>query len=330
MLYFIALLPIAFYLLAIKAMDGFALAGWKRMSWYFLWGVASCILGLFFTSYIWRHDDWTIPLLEEILKCLPLVWAMLRRRSAFLVEALIYGTAIGAGFAFVENILYIFYNTDFTVGDAIIRGFGTALLHMGCTALTASLALVISRVTLMNPKIIQYSLTVLCILPPFVIHYVYNLFLLPEFLQLVSVVAIMLIFFMLTYELDCKLIHKWLDLCINNDIALLNAMRAGKLQETEAGKYLIGVKERFRPEVFFDICVFMGLYLEMTIAAKSRMILNEAGVDMPLSDEEKKANADKLTELNALKQNIGVAGLMVLRPIVSIKATDEWVLEEML
>ena len=115
-----------------------------------------------------------------------------------------------------------------------------------------------------------------------------------------------------------------------NDISLLASIREEDLKDTSVGEYLMEMRRKFQPEDFFDICAYLGLYLEMSIAAKSRMILKEAGMAVPISPESHQANLDKLTELKALRKNIGISGLMVLCPVINEKAVDEWVMGELL
>ncbi|MCQ2167436.1 MAG: PrsW family glutamic-type intramembrane protease [Bacteroidales bacterium] len=118
LLYVIALLPILVYVLVVKAMDGFSLASWKRLFPSFVWGM-SCCGTLFFVAKATGYENPVLStFLEEFLKCIPLVWAICRKRVAFLAEALIYGTAIGAGFAFLENIVYMTLLPGFSLGDA--------------------------------------------------------------------------------------------------------------------------------------------------------------------------------------------------------------------
>lgn len=330
MLYLIAILPIIVYVVIIKAMDGFSIASWSRMLVWFLWGFATCGGLLLYSRWTGRDLGWYAPLVEEFLKAFPLVLAVCRKKVAFFSEALIYGTAIGAGFAFLENIIYVAFLPDFSLGDAILRGFGTAVLHMGCTALYTTLAIVVTRWLADKPQPLVVTVAFLSIIPSFAIHYLYNQFLLPEFLQLAIVILVMMGLFVLIYDIDGRLIHKWLDTCISNDVSLLASMKAGHLKETSAGRYLLEMRRKFQPEVFFDICTYLGLYLEMSIAAKSRMIMKEAGLDLPLSEREHQDNVDKMTELKALRGSIGLAGLMALKPVIDEKAVDSWVLDELL
>lgn len=330
MLYLIALLPIIVYVVIIKAMDGFSIASWKRILAWFVWGFVTCGGLLLYSRWTGRDLGWYAPLVEEFLKALPLVIAVCRKKVVFFSESLIYGTAIGAGFAFLENVIYVAVLPGFTLGDAILRGFGTAVLHMGCTALYTTLAIIITRILAGKPHWLMTCVAFFSILPSFVIHYYYNQFLLPEFLQLALVILVMMGLFVVIYDIDGKLIHKWLDTCISNDVSLLASMKAGHLKETSAGRYLLDMRKKFQPEVFFDICTYLGLYLEMSIAAKSRMIMKEAGIEMPVGEAEHQRNTDNMAELKSLRNNIGLSGLMCLKPIIDEKAVDSWVLDELL
>jgi len=327
--YLISLLPIILYFLFIKGMDGFSLSKWSKVAECFVWGLVSCVICLAIVSLFSLPDSIFFPVAEEIIKALPLVVIIHRKRSTFFLEILTYGAAIGAGFAFLENILYAYFQ-PITLGDAIIRGLGTSLLHIGCTALYGSMALVFFRMSKGKRKAFRRTMTGIAILPPIAIHLLYNLFLLPEYIQMILSIAVFIAMFIWINAMDEKMIHQWLDLCIANDIALYKSIKEGKLASSNAGEYLMTIKEKFSPEVFFDILVFLGLYLEMSIAAKSRMILKEAGLDTPLSPQEHKANSDKVAEVKVLRKSIGKTAVKLLRPLVSIKDTDVWVMQQLL
>jgi len=270
------------------------------------------------------------PFVEELIKCLPFLFYIGRKKVAFLTESVVYGAAVGAGFSFLENILYVVLSQEFTIGDAILRGFGTALLHIGCTALFATTAMMISRVTVDKSQAVKVFCELVCIIPAGIIHALYNQFLLPEFLQLLLTVLVIAGLIYYFFTLDEKLITRWLDSCISNDIALYTAIRQGHLRETNAGQYLLDVKSKFQPEVFFDILMYLSLYLEISIAAKSRMLMREAGIDMDLSYEEKAADKAKYAEFQALRSSIGATGLYILGPIVKEKTVDDWIVKELM
>ena len=74
------------------------------------------------------------PITEEILKAVPiLIYATLvsdKRESLFTVAM-----STGVGFAVLENAYYLFTHPAFNMLDAIIRAFGTGLMHGMCTLL---------------------------------------------------------------------------------------------------------------------------------------------------------------------------------------------------
>lgn len=332
MLYAISLFPILLYLLLIRSLDGFALSSIKKFMPAFVWGLIICAVLFGLAQLLKVELTWEIVIVEELLKYLPIAIVLYRHRISFFTETIIYGAAAGAGFATAENLFYVYFNSDmFTIGDSIIRGFGTSLLHIGCTALASSFGLVISKLVHHKiPKFAQFITIICALIPSLLIHFLYNLFLLPVFLQLILVVAVMIPLFIIINDIDNRIIHKWLDMCINNDIVLLAAMKEGKLKDTAAGQYLMSIKEKFQPEIFFDIWNYVCLFLELSIAAKSRMIMKEAGIDIPLDEKVHQENLEKIAEWKTLHKIIGPAATMALNPIISIKSADKWVIHELL
>ena len=74
------------------------------------------------------------PITEEILKALPiLIYATLvsdKRETLFTASM-----ATGIGFAVLENAYYLLNDSSFSMIDAVIRAFGTGLMHGMCTLL---------------------------------------------------------------------------------------------------------------------------------------------------------------------------------------------------
>jgi RsiW-degrading membrane proteinase PrsW (M82 family) len=75
------------------------------------------------------------PVIEEILKASFIIYTIRKKKIGFMVDAAIYGFAIGAGFAFIENIYYLNVIESSNIFLWIIRGFGTAVMHGGTTAI---------------------------------------------------------------------------------------------------------------------------------------------------------------------------------------------------
>jgi RsiW-degrading membrane proteinase PrsW (M82 family) len=74
------------------------------------------------------------PITEEILKALPIfIYAMMisdKRETLFTASM-----ATGIGFAVLENAFYLLNDPSFNMIDAVIRAFGTGLMHGMCTLL---------------------------------------------------------------------------------------------------------------------------------------------------------------------------------------------------
>jgi RsiW-degrading membrane proteinase PrsW (M82 family) len=74
------------------------------------------------------------PITEEILKALPVfIYAIMisdKRETLFTASM-----ATGIGFAVLENAFYLLNDSSFNMIDAIIRAFGTGLMHGMCTLL---------------------------------------------------------------------------------------------------------------------------------------------------------------------------------------------------
>ena len=336
--YLSALLPIALYVIVMRAFDAFTMVRWRSILLWLVWGVLSAflILGLGWLTAQLNDGStlikgWISQLTEELIKILPLALLIQRSKVAFLAETMLYGVAIGGGFALVENPIYLNAFTDMTTATALVRGFGTTLMHMGCTALAASLML--SAMMLMaqtvgkgRRRMLSAMLTWLMLLPSMGIHIAHNILSLNP---MTKAIALMIAFFMLFYLLSWvneRLIVQWLDISINDDIKLIAALQEGRLEETKAGQYLCSLRQRFEPLVFFDMTTYVLLYLQLLITAKSRMMLHDAGLDMPLSDKEKQKHHEQLVELHTIANRIPRMAHQLLQPLIHASDQNRWAL----
>ncbi len=104
---------------------------------YFVNGYLIGIAGIDVTAY----SHYVSPVIEELGKALVIVILIRAHRIGFLVDAAIFGFAVGTGFAIVENIYYQHLIPDAGLGIWIVRGFGTAIMHGGATAIFAMMGL---------------------------------------------------------------------------------------------------------------------------------------------------------------------------------------------
>lgn len=311
----LSLLPIAVYILILKMLDSFSLARWKTLLAGIGYGALCCGALWYLVSSVLPLGSAT-PLVEELLKGGFAAYLICSKRIRFMPEALIYGAAAGAGFSLVENIIYLYSQPGMMAGTAIVRGFGCAILHMGCSALMATLLIILfkSRLHLVSSITISF-------IPSVLIHYAYNLSQENSLAQPMALMAIavvlLLALFVLLFSYGDKMIFRWMDHSINVDIQTLSAIRSGHFSSTRAGQYLLEVKDQFKPECFFDMICYVQLFLELKIEKQSYMLLCQAGFDGEAMGKTLGEHQAKKAELKSLKKSIGLTGMHVLSPLVS-------------
>ena len=318
----VSVIPLLLYLLVLKSLDSFRIVHWRWLVVCMAVGCGSCLVAWAFSEMSAALAvPFYAPLIEEILKALVALCAMRLFRIVFFAEALCYGAAIGAGFSLVENIIYIYFSPDMLFATALFRGLGTSMLHIGCS----SLFLVLWLLAKNNSWKSVFRLW--GILPCMLIHALYNLHHFQPLVQMVAVVVIFLVIFLCVSNYNEKCIGKWLDQSMMYDIDLLSAIKDGTLPDTKAGQYLMSVKEQFDSYVFLDMICYVQLYLELTITAKSRMMLRESGLLDAESEDDKSQRTAMLKEFNTLRGNIGKMGEIILHPIVKMTAEDKKLIE---
>lgn len=322
----ISFIPILLYLIILKSLDSFKLVRWKNLSLCILFGILSCAVAYGINQLsIEINIPYYSPLMEEIIKALAALLLMRMFKIVFFAEALCYGAAIGGGFALLENLIYITFNPAMFPATAIFRGLVTSMLHIGCTALFLTLFLQTKDKLDVNKSShtpIQVTKQIATIFPSIIIHSLYNLQLFSPLVLLLLVISIFLIIFLFINNYNEKRIDSWLDRSLMYDSQLLAAIYKGKLTDTNTGKYLLSVKKQFDAEVFLDMICYIQVYLELTISAKSQIMLREAGLPTTETPEEATKRKSMVKEFYVLRSNIGKMGEMILSPIVKLSHED--------
>ena len=144
----ISILPVFFFLAALIFLDSYKLVRLRSIVQTIFVGGLVGVVCFFVTSWVLKRFDWDFdfyanyisPVLEESLKVGYLIVLMKKGKVGFMVDGAIYGFAIGAGFAAIENIDYLIALQNSNLFLWIIRGFGTAVMHGGTTCIFAILA----------------------------------------------------------------------------------------------------------------------------------------------------------------------------------------------
>ena len=257
------------------------------------------------------------PLTEELLKGLIVLALVRTHRIGFLVDAAIYGFAVGAGFALAENLYYLHLAAQAGMGTWIVRGFGTALMHGGTTALFAVMGLAcIERAA--HARLVH-------LLPGFVVavllHSGFNhLSHQPLLATLVTMLTLPPLQW-LVFERSERRLRDWLGQGFDADARLLELIGSDSFAASPPGRYLASLRRSLPGALLADALCYMRLYTELSLRAKGILMLRENGFESPPADEETRA---KFTELRYLEKSIGATGLRALRPVLKLRQRELW------
>jgi protease PrsW len=320
----ISILPVFAFLFGLNFLDSYKLVNLRRILTAVLAGAVvagACFSLRYFELEVMPLKGYWYPIIgapiiEEVLKSAYVAYLIRKSRIGFMVDAAIYGFAVGAGFALVENIIYVHYFNDKSLLLWTIRGFGTAMMHGGTTAIFGIMA----TTFLGRSSSRRWSLYIPGLILAIAIHSFYNLALFP--LMITTVVILLglpLLMTFIFYESE-KSLQNWLGHKLDADLQLMEMISSGRLVETKAGLYLRSLTNSFPPMVVGDMLSLLQISLELSAIAKGNLMRREAGI--PVDPDP--SLPDKFKEIAFLEKTIGVAGKMAVAPLLSQSSRDLW------
>ena len=256
------------------------------------------------------------PVVEETLKAAVLVALVRRRRVGFLVDAGIYGFAVGAGFALAENFHFWIARPDAGFAVWLVRGCGTAVMHAGTGAIIALAAKATAdrrggdRVMHWIPGV---GLAV-------VVHSVFNHFVLSPLLSAVGIAVLAPPIVVAVFQWAVRKTQGSLHRGFDADSELLGLILSGRVSDSPVGEYLKTLRERFRGEIVVDLLCYLRIRLELSLHLKGLLFLREAGF-APAPDPQ---IGEKLRELEFLEKSIGATGRLALAPFLADASLESW------
>ena len=335
----VALFPVVLYIFVVYTLDNFSLVGIRDLMLLVGAGLlaAAACFGLFrltdpFVSE--RVSDSLYPIMEEAVKALPLWWLARRKKIAFFIDSVICGAAVGGGFSILENVLYLLMG-NLGIGTALFRGLEVALIHMGCSAIVAvalmfTVRLLERRHARLPVKKSDITMSLFLFFVAAILHILHNYLHPDPLLQFVVVFGSLGGLLVWVYQYDGDMIHRWLDRGLDKQVALMMDIQQGLLGETKTGQFLLSVKENFPAEVYFDIICYVQLYIELAVAAKSRFMTREAGLDEPLDEATRNRYLEQYAEFKNLEKALGKSARMTVAPVVKFYPADRKALDELL
>jgi RsiW-degrading membrane proteinase PrsW (M82 family) len=320
----LALLPVLAFLLVLVFLDSFKLVSPRSVTQAILVGAACALVGLRLNGWLLDALDvsplafsrYVAPLTEEVLKAVYVAWLLRRGRVGFVVDGAILGFAVGAGFALVENVEYLWSLVDARVWLWVVRGFGTAVLHGATTAILATLTKVLSDRHPERP----FTTLLPGLLAALLIHSLFNHFPLPP----LAVTGILLLalppLLVFVFERSEEATRDWLGVGLDDEVDLLRSILTGEVAEGRVGSYLRSLKARFPGTVVADMLCLLRIQLELSIRAKGMLLAREAGFDLPAEGDVRA----RLEELRYLERSVGPVGLLAAKPILRRTSRDLW------
>ncbi|MBM4162256.1 MAG: PrsW family intramembrane metalloprotease [Ignavibacteria bacterium] len=322
--FLISVLPVLLFLAALVLLDSYKLVTLRSIIVAILFGVVSALAAWLVSLLLHGaieldaglYRRYGAPPLEEFLKSLYLLFLLRKGRVGFMVDAAIFGFAVGAGFSIVENVFYLQALSNSNLLVWIIRGFGTALMHGGTTAILAIISKTISDRTEafdLRTFLPGYAIAV-------VIHSLYNHFLFSAVLSTVLILVILPVAMTLVFQQSEHFLRRWLRVGFDTDQELLTVLTSGSLGESPVGAYVQSLQERFSPEAVVDMICYLRLHLELTIQAKGILLMREAGFEVPPAPDAQ----EKFAELHSLMKSIGQTGRLAILPFLHTSGRELW------
>src|SRR6187455_736771 len=321
----VALLPVIVFLAALLWLDSYKLLAPSSVVAVIGAGAVMAAVSYPLNAFLLGRLDmgllafsrYVSPLTEELLKGLVVLALVRMHRIGFLVDAAIYGFAVGAGFALAENLYYLHLAAEAGMGTWIVRGFGTALMHGGTTALFAVMGLArVERAA--HARIVHF-------VPGFVVavllHSGFNHL---GHLPLLATLATMLTLppaLLLVFERSERSLRAWLGQGFDADARLLELIGGGRFASSPPGRYLASLKRSLPGALLADALCYLRLYTELALRAKGVLMMREAGFEPPDVDDETRA---KFSELRYLEKSVGPTGLRALRPVLNMRRRELW------
>lgn len=332
---FIALAPVVLLLVVFDRLDAFNLISAREIA--ILLGVGGAAAAFSFLANLRVMDGFPIgfsafsryvsPIIEESLKAAPIIYLFARNRLGFKVDAAIAGFAVGAGFSLIENIWYLFTITEANVTAWLVRGFGTAIMHGGATAIFAMISHEMTE-RQAEASATHYRFNPLLFAPgllvAMVVHSLFNHF--PD--QPIVIMALTLLLAPATIFLALirsdHATQQWLAADRAAHEKMLADIRAGQFAGTERGEAIAAIATRLGDQAG-DARSYVELKTELVLRAEELIHAAQSGNAVAPSDED----AQKFAELDALEQRLGQTTLAALAAPLGFTRNDLWELSRL-
>jgi len=309
----VALVPALAFLIVLEQLDSFRLVSLRATCTALLAGAViagSCyFINQHLMDTLWVNlSDYMrfgSPIVEETAKACFVIYLFLHRRIAFLVDAAIMGLAVGTGFAIVENVYFLQAFDDAGLGVWIVRGFGTAIMHGGATAIFAVLAQSwTERHT--RDSALAYVAGLACAIA---LHALFNNLLSAPMIATAAVMTLVPMVLFAVFSKSEHRIHDWVTHDRHEHLALLGTMNETYLASPR-GRFITDIVARFEGTEAEDILAYMRVHTELVVRAEDLLLARSEGKRAVTTAEDR----ERFRTLRALETKIGRMAMLALWP----------------
>jgi RsiW-degrading membrane proteinase PrsW (M82 family) len=332
----IALAPVLVCLMVFERVDAFRLIGLREIALLLLGGAVLAAASYFANGSVLdqfplrqtSYSQWVAPVVEESLKAILIIGLFAYNRVGYLIDAAIAGFTVGAGFSVAENIFYLHEFAHATLSVWLVRGFGTAIMHGGASAIFA----VLSQV-LYTPRLRldadRFHFNILLFLPglaaAIALHAGFNHFTdAPIEAMAVVLLAVPLGLFVI-FSLGERYAHRRLAENREAHGKLLEDIDSGAFADSNNGRALKALGERMGPEGERDLFDYVHLHTDLVVRAETSLLAMEVHEATAFRDDVR----ERFHQLHALERRLGMSPVMAVRQHLHFSRNDLWEMHEL-
>jgi RsiW-degrading membrane proteinase PrsW (M82 family) len=332
----VALAPVLICLIVFDRIDAFGLVSLPTVAVLLLAGgavaaVSYYVNGGVLDQFPLGRDNYAqavAPVIEECLKAVLLIAVFWLNRIGYLIDALIVGFAIGAGFSVAENMFYLHQFSQANVGVWLVRGFGTAIMHGGASALFAVITQLLYPPRLRTDAS-RFHFNPLLFIPglalAIALHAAFNHFTnYPLIAMAVMLLGIPLGIFAI-FALGETYAHRWLVHNRESHSQLQADIESGAFAASEEGRAIQALADRLDAKGASALMECVRLHAELVVKADINLLELEAH-----EAEAHHAHVrGAFQRLRALESKLGRSTVMALRQHLRFSRNDLWEMHEL-
>jgi RsiW-degrading membrane proteinase PrsW (M82 family) len=333
----IALAPVLVLLALFEWLDVFHLIHLGTVAALLLIGAAAALAayplsGRFLDAQPMGFSDYSqfvAPWIEEGLKALGVLGLFVANRIGFKLDAAISGFAIGAGFAMVENILYLLQLPDLDLGTWLVRGLGTAVMHGGTTAVLACLSHQLTE-RAMHSQFPGAHLRLWRFVPGYLaavaLHTGFNRLAGAPGLAMLGSLLLVPLVLLLVFRFGEGEARAWLEEELVSHREALADLKSGSFPDTASGQLVARLARRIEgraaPEL---IRRYLELHTELALRAEEMLRHKEDGEPLGIGDAER----DLIERMADVRRQMGRTNFATLRPLLPMARSDDWEIHQL-